>query len=350
MTGETQLITVDPNGDTIIILKDPDTALLGWRDEDVLIKELGLFGARGNAQESTSEGAKEVRFLVSSRQLRIVSAYFDNMFKRDYSETVPCQEDNLYHVQAQHWSTRAIGVLLSISHQQVKSIPEKITPGLFAQIFVVADYYQMGDVLKIYAEKWWGQFKEPSSSLFNLSPIPKTYCENSVYWMFLAARFKDWNQFKDIATTVLHFARTPIQSLELPLDSKAQFCKLDGIRCNAIHTLLDGIKNLINRLLSEPERPCYKSKHCKAQGLGLLLRELNARDLLSIIFPYPRLPPFIGLYQSTLTAKVKEIPLIPFCGSMGCLQISAEIATINKRVDDCLELKPSDFGFPSSLK
>jgi len=160
----------------------------------------------------TRDEASEVRFLVSSRQLRIVSPYFDNMFKRDYSETVPCLKDGLYHVQAQRWSTEAFGVILSISHQQVKAIPKKVMPALLAHILMVADYYQMGDVLAMYEEKWWLYITEPSK----LSPIPRTYGEKWVYWMFLVSRRKDWKLFKDAATIFIKSSRTPIQCLGLP--------------------------------------------------------------------------------------------------------------------------------------
>jgi len=205
MDTDIKLVTIDSNGDTFITLKDPDTALLRWRSEKELIRDIeeliadkplstteeelweeiqhlisseedvladeelllsqdqpsaAVHDGEQNSREKkeghvTRDEANEVRFLVSSRQLRIVSPYFDNTFKRDYSETVPCLKDGLYHVQAQHWSKEAFGVILSISHQQVKAIPKEVTPALFAHILMAADYYQMGDVLAIYAEKWW---------------------------------------------------------------------------------------------------------------------------------------------------------------------------------------------------
>ncbi|KAB2108845.1 hypothetical protein AG0111_0g3436 [Alternaria gaisen] len=39
MTEESELVTIDPNGDMLIILKDPNTALLEWKEDKDLLEE-----------------------------------------------------------------------------------------------------------------------------------------------------------------------------------------------------------------------------------------------------------------------------------------------------------------------
>jgi hypothetical protein len=82
MAESAKVIEIDPNGDTLIILKDPNTALLEWKTREETSKDTERQEAReqdeGRAEdaESREDVSLEVWFLVSSRQLRIVSPYF----------------------------------------------------------------------------------------------------------------------------------------------------------------------------------------------------------------------------------------------------------------------------------
>ena len=78
--------------------------------------------------------------------------------------------------------------------------------------------------------------------------------------------------------------------------------KINGMWCDAIRALLDGIRNLINQLL-EGSGGC--DNMCKAHDLGELLRQLKACDLLSTTFLVQSRPPFIGLCHHLLAVKVK---------------------------------------------
>jgi hypothetical protein len=64
--------------------------------------------------------------------MRIVSPYFENMFKFSYGETVPVFEDDLYHVQAQRWNPEAFAVVLNVAHIQLQAIPKKVSLASFA--------------------------------------------------------------------------------------------------------------------------------------------------------------------------------------------------------------------------
>ena len=227
MDEEPKLITIDPNGDMLIILKDPDTAQLKWRDESECVDDRTAqakaeAGAEAEAAKATTESGTAqieqeptaIHYLVSSRQLRIVSPYFKNMFKRDYDETVPDSEDNLYHVQAQQWNPEAFTVMLNIAHLQLSAVPQKVSTGLFAGIFVVADYYQLEDVLRLFTAEWQRQLKA--------QPMPKKYGEESMLRMFLGVKLRDLNMFDRMASVAMRKACYPIQFLDLPFTTGIQ--------------------------------------------------------------------------------------------------------------------------------
>lgn len=119
-------------------------------------------------------------------------------------------------------------------------------------------------------------------------------------------------------------------------------CKLDNIRCDAIRLQLDGVRDLIDRLLVGPAG-CKDT--CSALNLGNLLRQLKAHDLLSIIYLNPAQPPFTGLRQAWLADKAEKIFLIQHFGSLGCVPVGSVLLTIRQKARLCLDLKPSDFGF-----
>jgi len=124
--------------------------------------------------------------------------------------------------------------------------------------------------------------------------------------------------------------------------------KLDNVRCDAIRTLLDGIRNLLNQLL---EGPAGCDGLCKAQDLGVLLRQLKAYDILSATFLVPSRSPFIGLRYHSLKDAVDRVSMTHIATTWGddiCLDGRYFLGIIRQQAGACLELKPSDFGFSVS--
>ncbi|CAN9252187.1 unnamed protein product [Alternaria alternata] len=221
MTEESELITIDPNGDMLIILKDPNTALLEWREDKELFEEtIAQAAAEATETANNSEVAPlerelpKTRYLVSSRQMRIVSPYFENMFKFNYGETVPVFEDDLYHVQAQGWNPEAFAVVLNVAHIQLQAIPKKVSLASFAWLYVIADYYQMEGVLGLFTLGWLKQLKQ--------QPMPRAYSRELVLWMFLSMKLQDMKTFDNMALIATRNSCYPIQFLDLPFSLGAQ--------------------------------------------------------------------------------------------------------------------------------
>ncbi|KAI4658727.1 uncharacterized protein J4E79_006485 [Alternaria viburni] len=174
MASEAKLVTIDPNGDTLIILENPKTWLLDpTLGQQLEVKDDADSDVDSNSDSSIAHSATEdashdsaanesssqpaVKFLVSSRQLRIVSSYFDSIFKGGYNETLPNPDDGLYYIKAEDWDAEAMEVIMDIVHVQVKRIPEYVSLELFVKILVLVDYYHMQDAIASHAKLWMEQ-------------------------------------------------------------------------------------------------------------------------------------------------------------------------------------------------
>ena len=68
MDTDIKLVTIDSNGDTFITLKDPDTALLRWRSEKELIRDIEELIADKPLSTTEEELWEEIQHLISSEE------------------------------------------------------------------------------------------------------------------------------------------------------------------------------------------------------------------------------------------------------------------------------------------
>jgi hypothetical protein len=105
-------------------------------------------------------------------------------------------------------------VVLSTVHVQMRNIPRTISPALFANIFLVANYYQTEKVLALYTRIWKYELKK--------TPHVSSYFEKAVLLLFLGMKLKDRDLFMSMASMVAKQSWGPIQFLDLPFPSGVQ--------------------------------------------------------------------------------------------------------------------------------
>ncbi|KAH6875208.1 hypothetical protein BKA58DRAFT_454088 [Alternaria rosae] len=151
MAEHTKLITIDPNGDTLLKLKDIRWELPEWIDEatrfappvDVAEPVLEDTAAQVADESAQRKHPEEVHFLVSSRQLRLVSTYFDTMFKRNFAESVADSTDGKYHIWATEWNPEALERLMNIAHARSTGLRDHVNLDELAEMVLIVDYYDM---------------------------------------------------------------------------------------------------------------------------------------------------------------------------------------------------------------
>jgi len=349
------LVTIDPNGDMLIKLKYRSTAQSKWKNESESVEDwiAQAEAAKAVIENETARPEQkpaEVHYLVSSRQLRIVSPYFEKMFKRNYDETVPNSEDGLYHVRAQQWNPHALAIMLNIAHLQFAAIPKELSVRLFVALFLVADYYQMEDALRLFTKEWQEQLQE--------QPMPTLYSEESMLWMFLGVKLKEGEIFESMASLAMREACHPIQFLDLPFprgEKGERFFlmhkslltligvgQLDSMRCKAIQALLAGTHKL-NQDLYEGNAGCNDA--CSAMMLGFLQRSLWDTKLLSHIEKHDQ-HPFEGLSFDVIYRGINNVVYDQSYGIIiqaGCCQIRDLLYPICEKAEAHFELDFSTF-------
>ena len=162
-----KLITIDPNGDTLLKLKDIRWELPEWIDEathfappaEITESSHEDTAAEGAEESDQRKHPEEVHFLVSSRQLRLVSTYFDNIFKKNFAESVADPADGRYHIWATEWNPTALEQLLIVAHARNTGLKDHVDLNETVEMALIIDYYDMRDAPYAHSKKCslrWG--------------------------------------------------------------------------------------------------------------------------------------------------------------------------------------------------
>jgi hypothetical protein len=119
--------------------------------------------------------------------------------------------------------------------------------------------------------------------------------------------------------------------------------KLDGLRCDAIQKLLEGIHDLIEKLHNGQVGCCG---HCVAILQGTMMWGLRATGLLAIA-EVPDQRPFNGVSFGELLAGLRTIRTSYNISNLrnACCQIEGFLEPIYDEAEACIKIQPSDFGF-----
>ncbi|KAF2789110.1 hypothetical protein K505DRAFT_328457 [Melanomma pulvis-pyrius CBS 109.77] len=312
------LHNIDPEGDTLLILKDPLKELMTWEEEPapeawkILLRGHIDIAQTNSATQSSSntrnyangtntesllpisdpheeeadspidEVEPEIHYRVSSGQLKLTSEYFRNMFKGNYRETSPDTDDGLLHIEAFNWDPDALLTILNIIHARANLIPRAVGLEMLAKLAQIVDYYKMGDAVSRDSERWIHTLKSTT--------LPMYYCQESVMWICISWVFADAEMFEMMTAVALNHSRGPIQTLDLPIPPQI-IEAIDDKRQNSINAMIEGLhKTLIE--LRDGQRGC--SFACGSMLLGSLMKHMHSNNLLSDLSLHPQTP-FLGL-------------------------------------------------------
>ncbi|KAF5628783.1 hypothetical protein F52700_7875 [Fusarium sp. NRRL 52700] len=314
---------VDPQGDLIVVLKEPNSANLvpevfirkpgtvkgkseWYSDEDALNhpKVEPVFTAV-EGSESDKEPV-EVHFRVSSQHMKLASPFFKTLLNGPWSEvtvagspytpasraesaslepsaeifddtfeevpprTTACNSSSpppTREVIAHGWSPEALLLVLKVIHGMNDEFPLVISVEFLAEVATIVDYYHCWTAVQLAGVVW-------RQTLYSL---PLTYGKRCILWLFIAWAFGWKDTFSKLASFVIEHGEglELVKSNELPVRTILE--KLDAKRQECIAKIITRLNELTEELL-DGRAGC--DHRCSSMLLGSLLRERRDLPLL----------------------------------------------------------------------
>ncbi|PTB39500.1 hypothetical protein M441DRAFT_460491 [Trichoderma asperellum CBS 433.97] len=214
--------TVDGNGDTLLILYDPNRPFEAVDDDDLWDNHLPLYDdfnvyksrllddkrehhlreASVNHPPPKNPG-KEVSWRVSLRKLKSASMTFQILAAENRKEDELFEQGYKYTIRAEGWSAQALHKLILRSHGEDAGLYElQSNPKLCAQLAVVVDEYQCHNLFQLRFPVVTGRYP---------------YNENLLFWLFSSWVFRDEANFRESSKAIIIQTRGRMHTLGMPI-------------------------------------------------------------------------------------------------------------------------------------
>jgi hypothetical protein len=220
---------IDPDPDTIIILRQPCTTFALWEPDTVEFTPSIPVSKKKNSSpqpsiaDATEHKEVQIHYRVSSRHLMTASPVFRRALTKDgFAESQRDEVDGLFHIQAEDWDPEAFLVILRIFHLRNKAVPRTVTLEMLAKIAVLVDYYECAEAIELFTDLWIHDLKQTT--------LPTTYCRDLVLWIWVSWVFDIVGQFKEATAVVVRKSVESIRTLDLPIPERVSSRFLFGRR------------------------------------------------------------------------------------------------------------------------
>ncbi|KAG6037850.1 hypothetical protein E4U40_002062 [Claviceps sp. LM458 group G5] len=258
---------LDPQGDTILVLRCPNTQQAVWepKDEATKLKKKNKARRRKlfdfdsvsdtedarcddqNAHEPTPEAIapsiesstpndsgeaheeksdqNEVEFRLSSRHLALASPVFKTMLNGFWKESAPLSDQSnrsakplsplqndsncqvRYELAATEWGAEDFLLLMNIVHCQSIKVPYSIDLERLGRMSVLVDYYQCQEATQFFASLWIDKLS---------GSLPTTYGRDCVTWIFVSWVFSRSNIFEKMTQVAIRTCEGGLGTINLP--------------------------------------------------------------------------------------------------------------------------------------
>jgi hypothetical protein len=194
---------LDPAGDVVLILQNPNAAFALWRSEP----------SPGHSPQADSESSAPldktlISLRVSSSHLTLASLHFKNMFKTDCKEARTLRADGCVEIYESGWDSDALLILMNIIHGQTRKVPRIISLEMLAKVAVLVDYYKCVEVAEPFSEIWIGRLK---------GDLPETSSRDVILWICISSVFRLSDLFLLATSIAIKQGQGPFWTLGLPI-------------------------------------------------------------------------------------------------------------------------------------
>lgn len=237
---------IDPDADTIIVLKNPLS--------QSAIDELGAEEPASREEVSDDDSShEEVHYHVSSSHLRLGSPHFRRMLSgENWQEGIPNENDGRHHINVEDWDPEALLIFLNVLHLRNRHVPRSISLGILVKIALLVNYYDCTEAFELSAEIWIKDLKSTTC-------IPSEPCRNLMLWIFIAWVFSLPAEFAQTTTVAIKRSKQDLLISDLPISHIVD--SIDEARNQAISVIVSNLKNLLEKFRSTDYKCPFKGHY-----------------------------------------------------------------------------------------
>ena len=198
MQPETRL--ADPDGDLLLIL-NPNDACPAPDDPPT---------------SDNDNPKKEIRMLVSSKHMALVSPFFKTMLQNsNFKEGSELNSTGKVEIPLPDDDPEAMTILVNIVHYQLRQVPLKIDFNLATKIALLVDKYAMYQVIGLFADLWMPHLT------FDFAT--KNY-KDLHRWIFIVYVFERPNEFQEVTRSLTIKGNAENVQLTVELATPTSIC------------------------------------------------------------------------------------------------------------------------------
>ncbi|KAM0208200.1 hypothetical protein ACHAPA_007147 [Fusarium lateritium] len=223
--SDPKLEEIDPDGDTLLILRNPNAPFATWSNEtdqqwantlpqhqsvmskshELTILPTEVIDDKDSAKTDIEQAG--MRFRLCSAILKVASPFFKKSMNGVW-KTTECEPGFEWTLLERDWDSEAFLMLMNILHHKTQKVPRTITLETLTKIATLVDYYDCHEAINIWVEKW----------ISNLSlPEPNYYSRDLLMRLTVARVFPDNKAFSALTKVAIQRSRGPIHTLGLPI-------------------------------------------------------------------------------------------------------------------------------------
>ncbi|PWY96344.1 hypothetical protein BO94DRAFT_570673 [Aspergillus sclerotioniger CBS 115572] len=252
------ITVIDPEGEVIFILENPNAPFAVWNDTNN--------GEKGTGRNDEQSASKVIRVRVSEKHLTLASPVFKTMLIGVWKESRTAGDEKMKEIRTESWDAGAFLLLLNLLHCRHRTVPQGLSLEQLAKLAEIANYYNCIEAIKFFSDRWMELLK-PNR--------PKQYSRDLMLWLWITWAFGSPDRSEAWMIAVKE-SKSPVRSLGLPFPSLVMD-RINTQRNTAICILFTTLNKLRDDLLCDTKGCSFQ---CRAVANGVLTKLMHEKGLL----------------------------------------------------------------------
>jgi hypothetical protein len=148
------------------------------------------------------------RFLVSSKHLKLASAYFQKMLSSRWAEGTDLADNGTAEIPVHECKAGTLWTVLNAIHGRFRRLPTSLSLDELVDISVATDFFQCHEVIESFANKWINKLDSTSSESVKLKKAE---------WIMIASVFRVDEILLRMSKVAMQEGTGPFETKGLPI-------------------------------------------------------------------------------------------------------------------------------------